>query len=113
MSDTKREIDELRQEVARLDGQLLGTLEKRARASRRIGELRKDQPASLPLTDRAALHALVARATGDMPPDALREVFREIFANCLALELPVPIAYVGPEGGFGHAAARLRFGAGA
>ena len=113
MSDTKREIDELRQEIAKLDAALLVSLDKRARAARKIGDLRKDQAPSLPLTDRAALAALVARTTGDMPPDALREIFREIFAACLSLELPVPVVYLGPEGGAGHAAARERFGAGA
>ncbi len=112
MADTKREIDELRQEIAKLDAGLLVTLEKRARASRRIGDLRKDQAPSLPLSDRASLAAIVARATGDMPPDALREIFREVFAACLSLELPVPVVYLGPEGGAGHAAARERFGAG-
>ncbi len=112
MSDTKRETDELRQEIAKLDAALLVSLEKRARASKKIGELRNDQAPSLPLTDRASLAAIVARATGDMPPEALREIFREVFSACLSLELPVPIVYLGPEGGSGHAAARERFGAG-
>ena len=112
MSDAKREIEDLRQEIAKLDAQLLAALEKRARASRRVGELRKDQPASLPLHDRAAIHALVARGS-EMPQEALRSIFREVFAGCLSLELPVKVAYVGPEGGAGHAAARGRFGASA
>ena len=101
----------LRAEIARLDAQLLGTLEKRAKASRRLGELRKGQPASMPLGDRAALHALVARAAGELPTEAVREIFREIFGACLALELPVKVAYLAPEGGPAHAAARGRFGA--
>ena len=75
-----------------------------------MGELRRDQAPSLPLTDHAAIRALVARSTGDMPQDALREILRRVFAECLALELPVKIAYVGLEGGAGHAAARGRFG---
>src|SRR5258708_13245418 len=109
MGDAKREVDDLRQEMAKLDAQLLVSLEKRARAARRIGELRKDQPASLPLSDRAAIRALLARATGDMPQDALREVFQEVFAACTALELPVKVAYVGPEGAAAPAPAPRRF----
>ena len=111
MGDAKRETDELRQEIAKLDAQLLVTLEKRAKVSRQLGELRKDKPSSLPLADRATILALVARSTGEMPPDALKEILREVFAACVALELPVKIAYTGPEGGAGHAAARARFGA--
>lgn len=109
MSDAKREVEELRQEIAKLDAQLLAALDKRARASRRIGELRKDQPASMPLNDRATIRALVARGS-EMPQEALRTIFREVFAGSLALEMPVKVAYVGPEGGAGHAAARGRFG---
>ena len=112
MAEGKREVDELRQEIAKVDAQLLVALDKRARASRRLRDLRKDQSAALPLTDHAAIRALVARSTGDMPPDALRDIFREVLAACLALELPVRVAYVGPEGGAGHAAARGRFGRG-
>jgi chorismate mutase/prephenate dehydratase len=111
VADAKREMEEARAEIARLDAQLLGTLEKRARASRKLGQLREGQPASMPLGDRAALHALVARAGGDLPTEAVREIFREIFSACLALELPVKVAYLAPEGGPAHAAARGRFGA--
>jgi chorismate mutase / prephenate dehydratase len=110
MTDKRREIDELRQETAKLDAQLLTALEKRARISRQIGELRKHEPTQLPLNDRRTFHALVARASGEMPAEDLRAIFREIFASCLALELPVKIAYVGPEGGAAHVAARTRFG---
>ena len=110
MTDKRREIDELRLETAKIDAQLLSALEKRARLSRQIGELRKDEPTQLPLNDLSTFHALVARASGEMPSEDLRAIFREIFAGCLALELPVKIAYVGPEGGAGHVAARARFG---
>src|SRR5258706_14422714 len=112
MVDAKREIEELRSEIAKLDAVLLASVEKRARAAKRIGELRArtGQPVSLPLGDRTALHALVARASGELPQDALRSIFREIFAACLALELPVKVAYTGLEGGAAHAAARARFG---
>jgi len=112
MSDHKREIEELRVELARVDGQLLSALEKRAKVSRRAGELRTG-PAQLPLTEKAQLATLLARASGDMPTTDLRAIFQQIYASCLALELPVKVAYIGPEGGFAHAAARARFGASA
>jgi chorismate mutase / prephenate dehydratase len=112
VSQTKREAEELRQEIAKLDAQLLTTLEKRARASRRLGELRRDQAPALPLHEHASIRELVARASGDLPQDSLADVFREIYAACLPLELPVRVAYVGGEGGAGHAAARARFGSG-
>jgi chorismate mutase/prephenate dehydratase len=110
VTERQREVDELRQEIARLDAQLLVELDKRARTARQLREARKDQGPSVPLADHAAIRALVARSNGDMPQEALRDIFREVFAACLALELPVRVAYVGPEGGARHAAARGRFG---
>jgi chorismate mutase / prephenate dehydratase len=110
VTEKQREVDDLRQEIARLDAQLLAELDKRARTARRLREARKDQGPSIPLTDHAAIRALVAQSNGDMPQEALRDIFREIFAACLSLELPVRVAYVGPEGGASHAAARGRFG---
>jgi chorismate mutase/prephenate dehydratase len=106
----RREVDELRQEMAKLDAQILVALDKRARAARLLREARKDHAPLLPLTDHAAIRELAARSTGDMPQDSLRDIFREIYAACLALELPVRVAYVGPEGGPTHAAACGRFG---
>lgn len=113
MTVHKRDVDELRQELSKIDGHLLASLEKRAKLSRRIGELRKEQPAQLPLTDRAQIAALVARASGDMPPEDVRVIFGRIYASALALELPVRVAYPGPAGAAAYEAARVRFGNGA
>jgi chorismate mutase/prephenate dehydratase len=96
--------------MARLDSRLVAMLDERARMARRLGELRRDLPPAIPVGDQAAIRELAERSTGDMPRESLREVLREVFAAGLALELPVKVAYVGPEGGPGHAAARGRFG---
>jgi chorismate mutase/prephenate dehydratase len=105
-----REAEEIRQEIARLDTRLVAMLDERARHSRRLGELRRDHAATMPVADHAAMRELVERSSGDMPRDSLREVVHEVFAAGLALELPVKVAFVGPEGGTGYAAARGRFG---
>jgi chorismate mutase/prephenate dehydratase len=113
MSDPKREIEVLRREIALQDAQLVGVLEKRAKLSRAVFDLRKDQPAVIPLNERAALEALLARATGDMPVESLRAILREVFAACLGLEMPVKVAYLGPEGSAGFSVGRGHFGASA
>jgi chorismate mutase / prephenate dehydratase len=113
MSDAPlREADELRHEMARIDARLVGILDERARVSRRLAELRGDHAPTLPVGDQAAIRELVEHSSGDMPRDALREVLAEVFAAGLAIELPVKVAFVGPEGGPGHSAARGRFGSG-
>jgi chorismate mutase len=108
--EDRREVEELRQQMAKLDNDILAALDLRAHAARRLGELRRDQPPLLPLTDHESVRAIVARSNGDMPEDALRAIFGEIHAACVALELPVKIVFVGTEGNPCHAAARGRFG---
>jgi chorismate mutase/prephenate dehydratase len=110
MSDKRREVDELRQEIAKIDAQLLASLERRGRLSKRIGELRRSMTTPPALPDRGQIEQLVAKSSGDIPQAALREIFREIFATCFSLEQPVVISYCGLDGGFAHAAARSRFG---
>ncbi|AKV02125.1 Chorismate mutase I [Labilithrix luteola] len=110
MTDKRREVEDLRQEIAKLDVTLRTSLEKRAKLSRKIGELRKDVPSVVAVPDRHHIDRLMEGATGDVPPAALREIFREIIATCFSLEQPVVVAYSGVEGAFVHAAARSRFG---
>jgi chorismate mutase/prephenate dehydratase len=111
--ETKREIEELRHQITQVDTRLVALLDERARAARRIRELRADQPAVLPVGDHADLEQLLARSSGDMPAGPLRRVLDSIFAECLAIELPAKVAVAGEEGGPAHAAARGRFGSGA
>jgi chorismate mutase/prephenate dehydratase len=108
--DAKRELDQLRQEMENVDAQLLTLLDGRARAARRIGELRRAQVAAPPIEDQASLRALLSRSGGDMPAEPLREIFGAVYAACLSLELPVKVVFSGAEGGPAHAAASGRFG---
>ena len=110
MTDKRREVEELRAEIAKLDAQMLSALEKRAKLSKRIGEARRQVTAPPALPQSAQLEALIGKASGDIPQPALREIFREIFATCFSLEQPVVISFCGLDGGFAHAAARSRFG---
>jgi chorismate mutase / prephenate dehydratase len=110
MTDKRREVEDLRQEISKVDAQLLVALEKRAKLSKKVGEVRKSLATPVTLPDRAQIEALVSKAAGDVPPEALREIFREIVATCFSLETPVVVAFCGLDGAFGHAAARSRFG---
>src|SRR4051812_21662048 len=110
MTDKRREVEELRLEIGKLDAQLLSALERRGKLSRKIGDVRKSLASPVTLPDRAQIEALIAKTTGDVPPEALREIFREIVATCFSLESPVVVSFAGLDGAFAHAAARSRFG---
>ncbi len=110
MSDSKREIDELRRQLASIDAQLLVALDKRAKASKAIGALLREHPPQLSLNDRPQIEALVARSAGDMPAPSLRAIFGAVYAACLGLQAPSTVAYLGPEGAAGHSVAKEHFG---
>lgn len=104
-------LEDLRKDIDSIDDQILALLEKRAAAVAGIAAAKKASslPTYDPSRERAVLDRLSARA-GAFPAEAIRAVFREIMSACLALQAPVRVAFLGPEGTFSHAAARAFFG---
>jgi chorismate mutase/prephenate dehydratase len=104
----------LRTIVDQIDDELIGLLERRASLVDEVATAKRD--AGLPLHDpdreRLVLERLGARAKGRFPAPAIEAVYREIMSACLALQQPMAIAYLGPEGTFSHMAARSLFGLG-
>lgn len=109
--DPRRSTAELRTEIARLDREVLERLEARARASKELRARAESEPAP-DTTDRDALAALAAVASGDLPSESLYAIFSAIRASARAIEQAPRVAYLGPEGGFCHVLGRAHFGAG-
>jgi len=104
-------LDDLRKRIDELDDDILKLLDERAHVVTDVA--RAKRAAGLPTYDpereRRVLERLTERAAG-FPPDAIRAVYREVMSACLALQEPIKVAYLGPEGTFSHAAARAFFG---
>jgi len=107
MSD---DIDKLRREVDRLDGELLALLQRRARLAQRIGTLKGGAPAYRPERESAILRRVAAQAGAPLAAEAATRVFREIISACRGLEEDLRVAYLGPEGTFSEQALRKHFG---
>lgn len=112
MADKKRQLEELRKKLSEIDRALLERLEERARASRDIRALLEGEAPALDRSEAEGLDALATASGGVLPEESLRAIFSEIFAVGRALEQPVRVAYLGPEGGFCHAVAQAQFGVG-
>lgn len=112
MTDRRRELEDLRRQMAEADADILLGLRRRARLARRVGELAQP-PGSTAAMEREQMAMLEQMAGDELPLEVMRGVFREIHAATSSLERPARVAYVGPEGGFCHLAAQLHFGAGA
>jgi chorismate mutase/prephenate dehydratase len=104
-------LDDLRKQINDLDDGILGLLEERAKVVSEVARAKRE--ASLPTYDpereRLVLDRLASKA-GRFPADAIRAVYREVMSACLALQEPLKVSYLGPEGTFSHAAARAYFG---
>ncbi|HEY6556812.1 MAG TPA: prephenate dehydratase domain-containing protein [Polyangiaceae bacterium] len=109
----KREQSEIRERIARIDGEILAQLEVRARLSKDIQSLLEGETSAVDLSEREWLERLEAQASGALPAEGLRAIFRQIRAVGRSIEQPVKVSYIGPEGGFCHEMARAYFGANA
>ncbi len=107
MSD---ELLNLRNEIDRLDDEILARLSERARCAQRIGELKQNSALYRPEREAQVLRRLGGDNPGPLPAVAVKKIFREIMSACLGLERPLKVAYLGPAGTFSESASRKHFG---
>src|SRR5688572_11762453 len=108
MSD---EIKKLRDDIDRIDDELAGLINRRARLAQAIGELKGAAPAYRPERETEILRRLAAANKGPLPAERLSAVFREVISACRSLEQSIRVSYLGPEGTFSEQAVRKHFGA--
>jgi chorismate mutase/prephenate dehydratase len=106
------DLDDWRSRINNLDAQILTLLNQRGQAAVHIGEIKRQQdlPFYVPEREAEVIDRLVALNGGPLPAEAVRAVWREILSASLALEHPLPVAYLGRPGTFTHEAAVRRFG---
>lgn len=102
----------LREQIDRLDAQILSLLNRRASLAMRVGQVKNRDRAVVyvPSRERQVFARLAALNKGPLSNEAVRAVYREIISASRALEEPPRIAYFGPEGTYTHMAAREQFG---
>ena len=107
-------LDVLRSEIDALDEQLVELLNRRARLALEIAEVKKQVNDALPLyrpeREARVLDRVKNLNTGPLPDDEISRLVREVMSACLALEAPLNIACLGPEGTFTESAALKQFG---
>lgn len=105
------DLEKLRREIDRLDDELARLLNERASLAQKAGVLKAGAPAYRPEREAEILRRVSEAARGPLPGRHVAAVFREVISACRALEEPVRVTYLGPEGTFSEQAVRKHFGA--
>ncbi|MGB9094138.1 MAG: prephenate dehydratase [Gallionella sp.] len=101
---------QLREQIDQLDDELLKLANRRAALAQQIGHLKEDGVILRPEREAQVLLRLQQQNSGPLSNAAVVRLFTEIISQCRAMEAPLSIAFLGPEGTFTEAAALKRFG---
>lgn len=107
MSDN---LKKLREQIDKLDDELLKLANQRAALAQQIGHLKEDGVVLRPEREAQILQRLQKNNLGPLSNAAVAQLFTEVMSQCRALEAPLTVAYLGPQGTFTEAAALKRFG---
>ncbi len=113
MGDQAR-LEAIRERIDALDLRLQALINERAALAQEVAKVKleedKDAFFYRPEREAAILKRIQKRNQGPMGNEEMARLFREIMSACLALEQPLKVAYLGPEGTFTQAAALKHFG---
>ncbi|MBF8221266.1 MULTISPECIES: prephenate dehydratase [Halomonadaceae] len=114
MSDTPIDLDALRQRIDSLDNDILRLISERAQAAQQVAQVKSaEDPKAVfyrPEREAQVLRRIMELNPGPLDSEEMARLFREIMSACLALEQPIKVAYLGPEGTFTQQAALKHFG---
>lgn len=112
--DHRQQLHRLRTSIDSLDERIHDLINERAGLARETAQLKQaagsGENCFRPEREAEILRRVIARNRGPLSGEEIARLFREIMSACLALEMPLEIAYLGPAGTFTEAAALKHFG---
>jgi chorismate mutase/prephenate dehydratase len=105
-------LKNLRQQIDRLDRELLKLANHRAALASRIGDLKNESGLDVysPGREDEVLTEMLQSNHGPLNENCIRAIFRELMSGSRALQKVLKVAYLGPEYSFSHLAAIEKFG---
>lgn len=102
--DWQSRLNEIRNNINTVDSNLLTLLNERAKLSKEVGEIKKDQVGLVlkPQREKELLQNLEVMNEGVLPDEHLKNIWREILSSSRMLQRPQKVAYLGPEGTFSY-----------
>ena len=112
MSDNSKLI-KLRESIDAIDNELLILINKRASYAQKVAKVKEDLGDTVyfrPEREANVLRSVMDKNNGPLGSEEVARLFREIMSACLALEQPIKVVFLGPEGTFTQQAAIKHFG---
>lgn len=116
MSEQEKELRVLRDQIDSIDRQIHELLNRRATCAQNVAEVKQKYQGETsavfyrPEREAQVLRAVMERNEGPLPDKEVARLFREVMSVCLALEEPMRVAFLGPEGTFTQQASMKHFG---
>lgn len=111
-----KNLQQIREKIDNLDQEIQDKLNQRAQLSQQVAEVKLVEANGeevlfyRPEREAEVLRKVMARNQGPLDDQEMARLFREIMSACLALEQPMKIAFLGPEGTFTQTASFKHFG---
>ena len=101
-----------REKIDALDRQIVDLLNERASVVVEVGKVKQKTggPIYAPARESAVLARVLGANKGPLPDICIERIYRELMSGSFALERPLRIGFLGPEGSYSHVAARAHFG---
>ncbi|TVQ86983.1 MAG: prephenate dehydratase [Chromatiaceae bacterium] len=107
-------LQQVRSRIDHIDGELLRLISERATLAQQVARIKEETGALghfyRPEREADILRRIKSQNPGPLEGEEVARLFREIMSACLALERPLAVGYLGPEGTFTQAAALKHFG---
>ena len=106
------DLTTLRAQIDAVDEQIVRLLNERAQVVVQIGKVKQqsNEPIYAPDREKAVFDKIARLNGGPLPDRCLTAVYRELMSGSFALERPLKIGFLGPEGSYSSQAAALKFG---
>lgn len=115
MASEEQQLKSIRKEIDALDEQIQALITQRAECANQIAKIKRESNPELnyfyrPEREAEVLRMVKERNNGPLGDETIVRLFRQIMSDSLALQMPLKVAYLGPEGTYTHAAALKQFG---
>ncbi len=103
----------IRKRIDKIDAQIQALLSERAECAFEVAKIKTaagDTSFYRPDREAQVLQRIKDRNTSLLSDDEMARLFREIMSACLALEQPLKVAFLGPDGSYTQSAALKQFG---